>query len=923
MPVRATKLRAPVARRQLVPRPRLTERLSNGPLPRLILVSAPAGFGKTTLLTQALASGSSRSDDDGDGDRRVAWLSLDATDNDPRQFLTALVAAVQSARPEVGAEAIAQLQGERGGATDAVLVSLINDLDTLAGPTVLALDDYHLIESSAVHEAVGLLVEQLPPQTTVALTTRVDPPLPLARLRARGELLELRANDLRFTAGEATAFLNDVMGLSLDASHVAALEARTEGWAAGLQLAALSARAHGEAAPSTAGDMNSFVEAFSGSHRFVLDYLIEEVLGAQPEDVRSFLLDTSVLHQMTGPLCDAVTGRTSGQEMLEGLERANLFVVPLDDERRWFRYHHLFADALAARLRADQPDRPAEIHARASDWYAGRGMLGDAIDQALLGTDPERAADLIELAVARIRKNRENRTLRVWLHALPESVVRSRALLAAIFAWTLMSEGDLAAVETWLDDAEAAAESGPPPAAASAAIAQFPEAAGELAEEWRNLPGTIAVYRASLAQARGDTEAAATHARRALELAGATDHSARAGGAGFLALAEWARGDVVAAMDTFSETTRSLQAAGFVADALGTTVVVGELWLARGRPDEARRAYERALSAAKQHSADALPVTADLHAGLAEFLCEAGDLTGAEQHLQAVRTLGVHASFVENEHRWYVAMSRLLRARGELSEAAAMLDRAEPLFLPGFFPNVRPIPAMRARVWIAQGLLPEARRWAQDHQAPVDDQPNYLAEFDQLTLVRLLLAEHRRRRDDSVLADAEQLLSRILTTARAVDRDGSVVEALMLQALLHAARSEWDLAIDDLVPSLERGVPAGYVRLFLDEGGPLLQLLRVTVHQRSAGAELAAQLLGAAGRELPEPTTQLGAPDQLSDRELEVLRLLATELTGPEVAARLFVSVNTLRTHTKHIFTKLDVTTRRGAVLRGQQLGLI
>jgi LuxR family maltose regulon positive regulatory protein len=922
MPVPATKLRAPTARRQLVARPRLTERMSAGALPRLILLSAPAGFGKTTLLAQALAPDPSPPAKTQDQGRRVAWLSIDAGDNDARRFLTNLVAAVQTARPEVGGDALSHLENDRGVSNDAVLVSLVNDLDALAGPTILALDDYHLIENSAVHEAVTFLVDQLPPQACIAITTRVDPPLPLSRLRARGELVELRATDLRFTVDEADAFLNDVMGLSLAHAHVAALEARTEGWAAGLQLAALSARGHVASQSSTGAAVGAFVEAFSGSHRFVLDYLVEEVLTNQAADVRSFLFQTSVLDQLTGDLCDALTGRSDGQQMLENLERANLFVVPLDDERRWFRYHHLFADALRARLGAQSAERAAELHRAASDWYAARGLLGEAIDHALAGSDVEHAADLVELAVARVRRNRENRALRVWLHALPESVVRSRALLAAIFAWTRLSEGDLDAVAAWLDHADAAVQEGPAAAVSSAGV-QFPEAALEWIEEWRNLPATIAVYRASLAQALGDTDGIVVHARRALELAGSTDHSARAGGAGFLALAEWARGDVASAMDTFGQTVRSLHSAGFVADELGTTVVVGELWLARGRPDEARRAYERALAIAAQHTAGVLPVTADLHAGLAEILCEGGDLGAAEQHLQAARPLGVHASFVENEYRWYIAMSRLLRARGDLAGSVAMLDRAQPLFLPGFFPDVRPIPAMRARVHIAQGLLSEAWDWARERQVQTDNPLAYLAEFDQLTLVRLLIAQHRAKPDEQTLSEGERLLERILAAAREVDRGGTVVEALMLRALLRDARRDRDQALGDLSAALELGVSAGYVRLFLDEGAPLEEMLRAMAAMRSRGAEQAAELLGAAGREQGEPVAAVTDDDELSDRELEVLRLLSTELTGPEIARRLFISVNTLRTHTKHIFTKLDVKTRRAAVLRGQELALL
>ena len=497
MAVLGTKLHLPSPRRRLVARERITDqlRVGGGEGPRLVLIAAPAGFGKTTLLAQWLAADGSQC--------RVAWLGLDPGDADVRQFLTHLVAAIQIAEPEVGVDALALL--EAGGPTppEAVLVSLINDLDVLAGATVVALDDYHVIDGAAVHDAVAFLLDNLPPQVTLAMTTRADPPLPLSRLRARGELVEVRAADLRFTPGEAEAFLNEVMGLRLEPALVAALEARTEGWAAGLQLAGLSARSHAAAADGS-GDVAGFVEAFSGSHRFVLDYLVEEVLGGQPEDVRAFLLDTSVLEQMTGALCDALTGRGDGQGMLETLERGNLFVVPLDDERRWYRYHHLFADALRARLAAGQADRVRELHAAASRWFAENGLLSDAVRHAIVSGDHEHTADLVELILADMRRRRQDRTLRDWLVALPEDVIRRRPLLAMFMGWSRLSEGDFDGVEAWLDAAEAGLDTAPrltvPPVGALA------EAARDREAEARSLPAVAAIYRASVAQARGDVE---------------------------------------------------------------------------------------------------------------------------------------------------------------------------------------------------------------------------------------------------------------------------------------------------------------------------------------------------------------------------------------------------------------------------------
>ncbi len=883
-----TKWHTPAPRRQLVPRPRLVDRLplGAGPLPRLILVCAAAGFGKTTLLTQWLGEWQAAC---GPEPRRVAWLSLDAEDSDPRRFLADVLATIGTAAPDVGAEAAALLHSDSRAAPHVVLGSLINDLDNLDGTTVLALDDYHVVDSAEVHEALTYFLDHLPPNVSIAVTTRADPALPVARLRTRGELVELRAADLRFTLLEATTFLNDLMGLALDIRHVEALESRTEGWAAGLQLAALSLRSR--------DDPDEFIERFTGSHRFVLDYLVEEVLNGRGERDRGFLLDTSILGQLNGPLCDALTGRDDGQATLEALERANLFVVPLDDTRTWYRYHHLFADTLRARLAAENPEKMQHLHRAAAGWYAAQGRPEPAIAHAVGGLDFELAARLVELALPEASRQRQSRTIRQWQGSLPDDVVRARPVLNVIAAWSRLTDGDVDDADARLQDAEATLESIP----VDAQIAD---------DQLRQLPMTIAMYRAAVAQARQDVPGTARQARRILELAGPHDHLAKGAGFGFLGMTFWAKGDLKAAVETFTEGVRSLHAAGNLADELGCTVPLGAMWWARGRPDESRRLHERALEAARRRPVVALPVTGDLHAGLSEPLRERGDLEAAAQQLQAASELGEAASLPENRHRWYVAAAQLRHAEGDLAAAADLLEQAEALYLPGFFPDIRPIPALRARVDIARGRLDLAQDWARRTGVETHDL-SYLSEYNQLTLVRLLIVQ---RRADEVT----ELLSRLLAAADGTGRAGSVIEILILEALAHRSRGEPDQAMTPLLRALELGVPVGYARLFLDEGPPMADLLREAERRRLA-PDLLLRLRGTPG------VATLGAPPDhgISERELEVLRLLATELTGPEIANHLFVSINTLRTHTKHIFTKLDVSTRAAAVRRAVDLRLL
>jgi LuxR family maltose regulon positive regulatory protein len=922
-PVLATKLFAPARRPQLVARPRLTGQLDTTLIAghRLTLVSAPAGFGKTTVLSDWLAHVPQRQPH-----ARVGWLSLDDADNDLTRLMTHVVASLNSVGLGIDT---AVLESLHAASTSTALTPLVNDV-TRAGEHapeeewVLVLDDYHAIGAPDVHEAVAFLLEHLPDHLHLVMATRSDPPLPLARLRSGGQLTEVRATDLRFTPAEAREFLNQTMGLNLTSADVDALEERTEGWIAGLQLAALSLRGIPER-----GEIAGFIGAFTGSNRFVIDYLADEVLARQPAHVRDFLLDTAVLDRLTGPLCDAVTGRADGTRMLEDLERGNLFLVPLDDQRSWYRYHHLFADVLQARLRAEAPDQVPDLHQRASEWFASHGLAEDAVRHALATADFDRAAYLMEEALPELRRTRQDGLMLAWVRSLPEPVVRRSPVLSILSGWSLMMAGALDAVEPRLDDAEAALAAG----------AHDHDLAARWAytEDLRTAPATIAVYRASLAQARGDVAGTVRHARQALELAGPEDHFVRGAGSGFLGLAAWAAGDVAEALSTFSEAIRSLHAAGNLVDELDGTVVLADMWVASGRPGRARRLCEQALQTATDGGVPYVRATADLHVASAELDRELDDLTSAEAHLETARVLGERTSITENRHRWFVAMAQVRAAVGDYDTATRLLDQAEALYRHGFYPDVRPIAAMKARVQIATGDLTSAAGWADDRGVSVDDNPDYLHEYEHLTLARLLLSQYRAEQHSDLaggasLAALQGLLGRLHGAAADAGRDGSVLEIRMLQAMAHHAHGDLPAALAALGRALvEAPEPDSHVRLFLDEGAPMMALLNhaASAPDAIAGAERGELVRGRARRLLEraqrfegvEPPQSL--VDPLSQRELDVLRLLASELTGPEIARELYVTVNTLRTHTKRIFTKLDAKTRAAAVHRARERGLL
>jgi len=907
-PLLETKFHVPTSRGDRVQRPRLSERLSRGAHTSLTLLSAPAGFGKTTLLTEWLAIVAEG--------RSVAWISLDERDNDPVQYWTYVVTALTTTAPALGSDAIEILQGPQPS-IDAAITALVNDLARFGGEVVLVLDDYHVIDAPEVHDGMAFLLEHVPANVHLVIASRADPTFPLGATRARGDLVEIRAADLSFTPEEAAAYLNGVMGLTLTAADITALEQRTEGWIAALQLAALSMQGR--------DDATAFIAGFAGDDRYVVDYLAEEVLSRQSTDIREFLLRTSVLDRLGGPLCDAVTGQAGGKAMLAALERGNLFLVPLDDRRHWYRYHQLFGDVLQAHLLDERPDEVAGLHDRASRWYSENGQATEAIRHALAAGAVERAAQLVEHALPDWNRDRQEATMRRWLTALPDSIVRVRPLLSIGYVGSQMIRGDTEGVEQRLVDAERWLD--PATGRRRGAAEDSADNDEVLAPEYRRLPGMIETYRAALALLGGDLAGTVVHSRLALDLMPEDDQLGRAPAAGILGLAAWTTGDLVEAHRSYAECMAGLAGAGHVSDALGCAIALGDIRIAQGRLGDAERTYEQALHDASEHDASGVRGVADMYVALAEVHRQRGDLPRALSELQRSHELGEHFELPQNRYRWSLAMARVRQTEGDQVTALDLLDEAEQTYAGDYFPNVRPIPAVRARMQSAFGDPEDALAWAQARGLSASDDVSYLTEYEHLALARALVEPRPDARSEGELDEAIELLDRQLLAAEAGDRVGSVIEILVVQALARQAKGDAVGALDALRRALEFAEPEGYVQAFMDEGPAMTRLLRAAA-KKGPSSSYARQLVAAtvkvpdvAAAERAGGTARL--VDPLSERELDVLRLLASDLDGPAIARELFVSLNTVRTHTKSIYAKLGVNSRRGAVRSARELGVL
>jgi LuxR family maltose regulon positive regulatory protein len=936
----STKLYVPSARTNLVMRPRLTELLDEGVKTKLTLVVAPAGFGKSTLLGEWVLQ----------CNLPVGWLSLEEGDNDPNRFFAYFVAAIRTVEASIGDETFSMLRGSQP--TESVLTVLLNELATFPHDLGLILDDYHVIENEAVHSALAFLLQHLPPQMHLFIASRAEPLLPLSRLLAGGQLVRLSDSDLRFTGEEAAAFFREAMNLDLPAQDVVALEEKTEGWIAALQLAALSLRSR--------KDTSDFVSAFAGTNRHVFDYLADEVLGRQPQKVRTFLLQTSILDRLSGSLCDAVTGLEGGQTRLEELERSNLLLVPLDEERRWYRYHHLFSEFLRERLRRENAGLVSELHGRASAWHEKNGTASEAVGHALAAEDFSRAGYLAERLVGEIVGRGERPAIQVFLRALPREVVHSRPELLVLYAaYVPDPSGRLDAYEPLLREAEG-----------MLGLVEAHNAEGTTAtyddNDLANYAGEITAVRAFYAGMRVDTERAIALGRCGLQLLSEDNLIYRVLATINLATAYLDSGDLATARQAIGEALNVSRIAGFRARIANCLVLQGRLQILQGHLSDARETYERLLRLAAVHGeALSMEEGGEAHIGMGEVLLELNDLEAAMRHLrEGVELLlkwsgiGVAANRVlegtEAHGRaarpdeisidfaavpgvisGYVALARARDAQGNAEGAFESLRKADRIAQNPHIGNrwKARVEAWRARLHVAQGDLKAADRWAQERESSTDDEFVYSpeSELEHTTLARLLVARGRP-------GEALRVVERLLEAAEAGGRGRTVIEVLVLKALALQAKNDEPEALAALRRVLTLAEAEGHVRTFADEGAPMLDLLRRVLKARGreppgiegeVPIEYVGKLLEALGAPVMAPSTVrsrgTGALvlNPITERELEVLKHLDSDLSNKEIAATLFVSPATVKSHTKHLYRKLGVSARHQAVARGRELGLL
>ena len=883
-----TKLYAPSHRPGVVVRERLSLRLQHGIEHRLTLVSAPAGFGKTTLISQSIT----------DSGYPLAWLSLDEADADPLRFLSGVAAAINTVLPE-SVEATMALLSSGQSTVDAALPALLNDLSTLERDIVIVLDDYHRLDndagSGATDDALSFLLEHLPASVHWVITTREDPPLPLSRMRVNGDLTELRAEDLRFTSAEATSFFRKTMSIELNEAQINSLEAKTEGWIAGLQLAALSMQSL-----SNSTQCDDFIHSFTGSHRFVLDYLAEEVLNAQPEETQAFLLKTSVLPRFNASLCEKITGLSNSPALLNQLEAQNLFIIPLDESRQWYRYHHLFADVLKARLSGSSINC-TQVHAQASEWFAEQRLFHEAIDHALQSDDPERAADIIATCWPELRKTEPEAIFMHWIKSLPEEVAINHPVLATYYSLAVLSY-DPEQAQRWIRSAQQAVEK-----------------AGEPAE----LTGILAICQAYAAGASGDFANIITYADKALDLLPESELTWRGAASILKSFVLWASGDIDGAAQATQAGFDAMRRDNEVSGAISSLFLLARMRIMQGQAAEAERLCQRGLKMIEPYPL-APQGSADIHVVLAVLALRRGDQDAANKQLLLAQSLGDQSRLMESAHLWYLVKAILEARANNARDALDLMDEAESIRIPNPAPEFEPLDAWRARIDVLTGNLTAARTWASHCDLSLESEPQAINTFSLMTLVHIEVTAGAHIRGAEKLADALSLLKR-LAFFEEHSRPGMMPEILFLSGFTCHLMNEPASALEYLNSAINAPSAEENAAVFLNDLPAASGWLKQSISKVSAPEWLKNSINTEADTQPHNPDSSAKQPltESLSDRELDVLRALNSDMTGPEIAASLFVSLNTLRTHSKNIYSKLGVNTRRAALRRAEELCLI
>jgi ATP/maltotriose-dependent transcriptional regulator MalT len=899
-PLLATRMLMPRTPARIVSRTHVWHRLQRGLARPLTLLTAPPGFGKTTSLAAWVRQ----------VDTPVAWVSLDVSDNESGQFWAYVLSALEQASPGVTGDALAMLRSIQAPPLPIIIRALMNALVASSHDIVLVLDDYHHITAPTIHETLASLLEHPAERFHLYLASRREPPLPLARLRARDHINEIAADDLRFRLDEAAEFLAEVMDIHLPFEDVLALAERTDGWIAGLQLAGLSLQQH--------PDPTAFVASFSGSHRHVMQYLGDEALAAQPHDVRTFLLRTSVLDRICAPLCDALTGESDGRAMLERLVRANLFVVALDDEGRWYRYYHLFADLLRHHLREESPDLLPELHRRAARWLEGDGQLSEAAQHLFAIPDYAAASDLLERIIDDLMRRGDADVLIGLLKRLPDDVLAERPALCLALAEASFARGELAAADRHIATAERA-------------VAQLSTATADDQRRHRLLIGRIASDRAVLASMHGDADATVVYAQTAQECL-ADDDALRRGGAAITLGHAWRfKGDLAAADNAYTEASRLSFAAGSPFLAALATDMRTLLANARGQLHLSASLSRQIITLAESRGEAARSLAGSAWSNLGWQLYEWNDLARAEEAFLKGLALGEQWNDIEDQVNSHLWLSLVYQAQGRPEAARTSLRQADDLLREveqggQTFPWLPPLVAVTsARLALLQDNLADAERWMttirRDFTQNITIRP-----LEELTCARVLLALGN-------VAEARTLLDTLLPKVNASGEMAYEIETRTLQALVWQASGETAQAINSLRQAIVQAMPEGHIRLFLDLGAPMIALLRQLRTHGSTGADLAGyctKLLVMAGAETYEtyPTSQQRQahpelPEPLSVREMEVLGLLAEGYSNQDIADHLVVALSTVKTHVHHLYAKLQTPDRLRAVTRARALGLL